>query len=158
MLTALGPATPGGTELWRYRCHCGAEVVKLRQAVTKGTVRSCGCMKWRPKTGRSPHCKITRDEACILAMKYRAKGWSWEQVRTALGVVKMGTVLQMAQRGRLLVMKAQGRTGGLSGDYPDRADAHKTRCKCGLSLPCYKCVPSIWELASSRSGVATGEG
>jgi len=38
-----------------------------------------------------------------------------------------------------------------------RHDSHTTRCRCGLSLPCYQCVQTIWQAASSRSGAAHGE-
>lgn len=34
----------------------------------------------------------------------------------------------------------------------DLAPAHVTRCKCGLIRPCHRCVPAIWEMATSRFG------
>ena len=58
-LTVLGSAgvNSHGKLLWRVRCKCGNEAVKIASAVRCGRTRSCGCLarKGRPGYGHKQH-------------------------------------------------------------------------------------------------------
>lgn len=84
-----------------------------------------------------------------------------------LGSRAIACEMQITQdHARRLVLHGKRRSAGLRPETgepytpktqpPWREETHLARCKCGLLLPCQQCIPSIWQVATSRSGDASG--
>lgn len=71
-LTPIEPAFPPKQEVWIYRCSCGSMVSKPRRDVSRGRIKSCGCLNSEMRLARSlKHGCATR---ALKSPEYRT--WS----------------------------------------------------------------------------------
>ncbi len=92
--------------------------------------------------------RLLRPGACqVYEMKEAGK--TWEEVCKRLGIKDITAQRMYHEVGRAL--RAEPTDGSFHQMYPDY-NAPRTRCRCGLTLPCHDCVKPAWALAGSRPG------
>ena len=70
-----------GYAMWNCRCDCGNECKVRSQHLRRGSVKSCGCLLYKPKDGASAFCMYNDGVVCKEKDKCSTCGWNPDRKR-----------------------------------------------------------------------------